>query len=125
VTQANQVTQTIEVSWIRLNPEDPGVLTRAPQSLKLAVGATIVEGLLAAGIAENTAHRLIKSRSVAVFGVYALDSTVLYDGDRIEILDKLLGDPMESRSRRVAHKRKMGLAQFGKVERRSQKRSKN
>ncbi|MDH4395774.1 MAG: RnfH family protein [Limnobacter sp.] len=116
--------QLMGVSWIRLNPEDAGVLTRAPEPLELPVGATIVQGLLAAGIAQNTVHRLIKTRSVAVFGVYALDSTVLYEGDRIEILDKLLADPMESRSRRVAHKRKLGLAQFGKVERRSQKRSK-
>jgi putative ubiquitin-RnfH superfamily antitoxin RatB of RatAB toxin-antitoxin module len=115
----------MNVSWIRLNPEDAGVLTRAPVPFQLPVGSTVVQGLLAAGIEESTAHRLIKTRSVAVFGVYALDSTVLYDGDRIEILDKLLADPMESRSRRVAHKRKLGLAQFGKVERRSQKRSKN
>lgn len=119
------MTQSIEVSWIRLNPEDPGLLTRCPQPLHLPSNSTVYQGLLAIGISETTAHKLFKARSVAVFGVYALESTVLHAGDRIEILDKLLADPMESRSRRVAHKRKLGLAQFGKVERRSQKRTKN
>lgn len=115
----------IEVSWIRLNPEDPGVLTRLPQLISLQEGSTVLEGLLQIGLPQSTAHKLLKTRAVAIFGVYALESTLLHTGDRIEILDKLLADPMESRSRRVAHKRKLGLAQFGKVERRSQKRSKN
>lgn len=119
------MTQTIEVSWIRLNPEDPGMLTRSPEPLHLPSNSTVYQALLTLGLSEATAHKLLKARSVAVFGVYALESTLLHPGDRIEILDKLLADPMESRTRRVAHKRKLGLSQFGKVERRSQKRSKN
>ena len=68
---------------------------------------------------------MLERRAVAIHGMYATESTILFEGDRLEILDELQFDPMESRRRRAQHntltKRQKELARY---ERRSRKQAK-
>jgi hypothetical protein len=79
-------------------------------SLRLPVGATVAEALHAA--------RLLDARSgdplpdvhwerapVGVFGIACARSTVLTDGDRVEIYRPLQVDPKEARRRRAGRGR--------------------
>ena len=64
--------------------------------LELGEGACVADALRAAGWAETPGS------DVAVFGVVAAGSTVLRDGDRVELLRPLLVDPKDARRRRAA-----------------------
>lgn len=108
---------SIELSWIRLEAEDGGILNRLPEAIVLPEGTRIEEALEKIGYAPDQIAVLIQSRAVSIFGHYATPALALHPGDRIEILDKLRFNPMESRRRRAAHKqhrpkgvRKSGLA---------------
>lgn len=97
------MTQTIKLSWIELTSQDTGILQRMPTHFTLPEGSTVGHALDALNFGQ-VKEQLLKSRSVAVFGQYALAETLLHEGDRIEILDALRFDPKESRRRRAAHK---------------------
>lgn len=113
------------VHWLELRPGDGGVLTSSPTPLDLPEKTTVEQALRAIGLDEDRITGLFKERAVAVYGLYATESTILHPGDRIEILDGLSFDPMESRRRRAQHKvltkRQKELAKY---ERRSRKQSK-
>lgn len=115
----------IRIQWIELGPKDPGVLTRAAQTLVIPAASSVIEALMAIGLPAGQIKNLLKQRAVAVHGLYATENTVLFEGDRLEILDALNFDPMESRRRRAQHKvlskRQKELAKF---ERRSRKQGK-
>ena len=67
------------------------------------------------------AESLLKHKRIAVFGLYALPNTQLHEGDRIEILDELRFNPMDSRRRRAAHREKLRRSEGQKQVRRSRK----
>nr|WP_306815328.1 RnfH family protein [Limnobacter parvus] len=100
-------------------------MTDPPKLLEIPVGSTVVQALKAIGVADERICQLLEQRAVAVFGLYATENTVLHPDDRLEILDELNFDPMESRRRRAQHKvltkRQKELARF---ERRSRKQAK-
>lgn len=77
------------------------------------------------GLNPAQATLLIQDKAVAVYGQYAADDTVLHEGDRLEILDALCFDPMESRRRRAQHKIKTKRQkEMARHERRSRRQSK-
>lgn len=94
----------IQVQWLELGASDPGILVKPIQSIQIPQGSTVGQMLLQIGVDKSRADSLLRQRAVAVFGVYATEATVLHDGDRLEILDALKFDPMESRRRRARHK---------------------
>lgn len=94
----------IRIEWIELKPADGGVLTREPTSLEIPQGSTVPQALGEIGLLAKQIAQLLETRAVAIHGMYATENTVLFEGDRIEILDELQFDPMESRRRRAQHK---------------------
>jgi putative ubiquitin-RnfH superfamily antitoxin RatB of RatAB toxin-antitoxin module len=94
----------ITIEWIRLQNTDSGVLNRGPDKLELPSRALVPAALLALGYTPSQIDAMLNKRAVAVFGLYATAHTVLHAGDRLEILDELQFNPMESRRRRQAHK---------------------
>lgn len=115
----------IHIQWLELKPSDGGVLTHATTALELPVASTVAHALVAIGLNDSQISALLNQRAVAVYGLYATENTVLHEGDRLEILDDLKFDPMESRRRRAQHKvltkRQKELAKY---ERRSRKQGK-
>lgn len=115
----------IQIQWLELKPSDGGVLTQAPAILEMPTGSTVAQALKTIGLSDSQIAKLLSQRAVAVFGLYATENTVLHEGDRLEILDDLKFDPMESRRRRAQHKvvtkRQKELAKY---ERRSRKQGK-
>jgi putative ubiquitin-RnfH superfamily antitoxin RatB of RatAB toxin-antitoxin module len=115
----------IHVQWLELKPQDAGILTEPAKFLQLPANTTVGQALHAIGLDPVRIHNLLDQRAVAVYGLYATDNTVLHDGDRLEILDGLKFDPMDSRRRRAQHKvltkRQKELARY---ERRSRKQGK-
>lgn len=113
------------VHWLELGSGDGGVLTSRPSPLNLPEKSTVEHALQAIGLSNDRIQHLLRERAVAVYGLYATEGMVLHSGDRIEILDGLSFDPMESRRRRAQHKvltkRQKELAKY---ERRSRKQSK-
>lgn len=95
----------ISVGLIVLTDRDGGILTREPSIHALAEGISVQDALLQLGWDEANCSALLASRSVAVFGKYALADTILVNGDRLEILSPLQFDPKESRRRRAEHKK--------------------
>ena len=115
----------IHIQWLELKPSDGGVLNRAPAMLKMPAGSTVAQALKAIGLNDSQIAELLNQRAVAVYGLYATENTVLYDGDRLEILDELKFDPMESRRRRAQHKVvTKRQKELSKYERRSRKQGK-
>lgn len=94
----------ISIKWIELQSRDSGILNRQPQTLELPSGALVPAALAALGYSLAQVDEMLSKRAVAVFGLYATAHTVLHAGDRLEILDVLQFNPMESRRRRQAHK---------------------
>lgn len=115
----------IRVQWLELKPSDGGILTKAPATMEMPGGSTVAQALKAIGLNDTQIAALLNQRAVAVYGLYATENTELHDGDRLEILDNLKFDPMESRRRRGQHKvvtkRQKELAKY---ERRSRKQGK-
>lgn len=63
--------------------------------LELPDGATVADALAASGLADA------EHTGVAVHGVSATVTTMLNDGDRVEVLRPLQIDPKEARRRRA------------------------
>ena len=91
----------IRIQWIDLNTADGGVVNRLPAQFEIAQGSTVPQALAALGFGSARISEMLEQRAVAVFGMYATENTVLFEGDRLEILDGLQFDPMESRRRRA------------------------
>ena len=94
----------ISIQWIELKSTDNGILKTMPATLNVPFDYTVFQALIAIGFKEDRVQKWLQNRAIAVFGQYALANTALYEGDRIEILDDLNFDPMESRRRRAAHR---------------------
>jgi uncharacterized protein len=112
----------ILVHWLELKPETGGIIEQPPIPLQLPSGTTVAQALRQIGLSDDKAMELLKNRAVAVYGHYAIEDTVLHDGDRLEILDALIFNPMESRRRRALHKVKTKRQkELARYERRSRR----
>lgn len=69
--------------------------------LELAAGATVSEALAMAGIERLAADIEVEPARLAIFSRPAELSTVLREGDRLEVLRPLLADPKETRRSRA------------------------
>ena len=94
----------ITIEWIELKSTDGGVLTRSVETLELPSDSLVSVAMMRLGYSTQQLEALFLKRAVAIFGVYATAQTVLHAGDRLEILDTLNFNPMESRRRRIVHK---------------------
>ena len=94
----------INIEWIELRPEDPGLLNHLPKRFQVADACIVPRALLQLGYSQDQIQTMLEQKAVAVFGLYATEETVLHECDRLEILDGLNFDPMESRRRRAQHK---------------------
>jgi putative ubiquitin-RnfH superfamily antitoxin RatB of RatAB toxin-antitoxin module len=80
--------KSIRVELVEAHPGGARV-----EDLTLPAGSTLADALAAAGLAARD--------RVGIFGRLAGRSTVLADGDRIEIYRPLAHDPKEARRRRA------------------------
>jgi hypothetical protein len=69
--------------------------------LELATGATVSEALAVAGIARLAEGIEVDPARLAIFSRPAQLSTVLREGDRLEVLRPLLADPKQTRRTRA------------------------
>lgn len=69
--------------------------------LELASGATVSQALALAGIERLAADIEVDPARLAIFSRPVQPSTVLRDGDRVEILRPLLADPKQARRARA------------------------
>ena len=95
----------MKVSFITLLESDGGILERDPLVFEVETGLTLCEFLMQRGLGRNDIEALVAEKAVCVFGVTSGLNDVLQEGDRIEILDRLHFNPMESRRRRANHKK--------------------
>jgi len=95
----------VEVAWVG---EAEDVLVR---ELELPDGATVDDALAALG---QALAAMLRARiegtvlAVAVYGKPRSRDTVLTEGDRVELVGKLLADPQAARRRRVQQRRAEG-----------------
>ncbi|PJK09551.1 RnfH family protein [Lysobacteraceae bacterium NML95-0200] len=66
------------------------------QTLTLADGATVADALVACEFVRD-----FPLAGMAVFGKRVTETTVLHEGDRLELLRALLADPKQSRRKRA------------------------
>ena len=91
----------IRIEWIELKPADGGVLTREPTSLEIPQGSTVPQALGEIGLLAKQIAQLLETRAVAIHGMYATENTVLFEGDRIEILDELQFEMFQEQSSQI------------------------
>jgi len=95
----------VEVAWV---DEEEGVVVR---ELELPEGATVDDALAAIGrpLGATLRARIDETAlAVAVYGQPRSRGTVLVEGDRVELVGKLLADPKAARRRRVQQRRAEG-----------------
>jgi uncharacterized protein len=73
-------------------------------ALTLPVGSTVDDAIVASGVVERLSFDRATS-GVGVFGRRVPLTTVLHDGDRVELYRPLIVDPMDARRRRAALRR--------------------
>lgn len=95
----------MKISFITLLEEDGGILERLPLVFEVAEGLSLCDFLLERGLGRNDIESLIAEKAICIFGATSGLNDVLQDGDRVEILDRLHFNPMESRRRRANHKK--------------------
>jgi putative ubiquitin-RnfH superfamily antitoxin RatB of RatAB toxin-antitoxin module len=71
-------------------------------AVQLAVGATVGDAIEGSGLAVRHREVDFTGSRVGIFGKRADRSSVLADGDRVEVYRSLVADPKEGRLRRAA-----------------------
>ena len=71
------------------------------RQVELAEGSTVKQAIDASGIAEMLPDAAIDARHLGVFARRVTPDQIVRDGDRIEIYQPLMLDPMEARRRRA------------------------
>ncbi len=106
---------SMQISAIVMDAADSGVLLKAPRTLDVPSGCTIEEALVFLGVKTDAIEGLIRSKCIAIFGETCKPGQRLHEGDRLEFLDELHFDPMESRRRRASHtQKKRGTTHTGR-----------
>ena len=67
------------------------------RELRLPAGATVASALRASGLVERLGAEQLAPLKAGIWGRVATASTVLRDGDRVELTRPLTVDPMEAR----------------------------
>ncbi|MBC3868756.1 RnfH family protein [Undibacterium oligocarboniphilum] len=70
-------------------------------NVRLPAGTTVYDAIQESGVVRTFPEIDISILKVGVFGKLKELSTVLHEGDRVEIYRPLLADPMEARRRRA------------------------
>ncbi len=104
---------SIEVVWIGVDPP-------LRVALDVEAGTTVAQALLASGMAQLIRDRSVSaalegsglpweadSLGVACFGRRVSLTDSLHDGDRLELLPRLIVDPKIARQRRADHRRRL------------------
>jgi hypothetical protein len=75
------------------------------RELMLPQGTTLIDALHASGLPAQYPQLELAQCKLGIFGKIREASTVLREGDRVEVYRPLLADPKEARRRRVEKKR--------------------
>jgi uncharacterized protein len=71
-------------------------------SIKLALGATLLQAIEASGVLQKYPEIDLAKNKLGVFAKLAKLDTILRDRDRVEIYRPLIADPKEVRKQRAA-----------------------
>lgn len=77
------------------------------RAVNVDAGTTIGAAIVQSGIMMDFPDLELEEAKVGVFGKVAAMTTVLSDGDRVEIYRPLIADPKEVRRKRAAEGKKM------------------
>ena len=77
------------------------------RAVNIDAGTTIGAAIVQSGIMMDYPDLELEEAKVGIFGKIAAMTTVLSDGDRVEIYRPLIADPKEVRRKRAAEGRKM------------------
>lgn len=77
------------------------------RAVNVDAGTTIGAAIVQSGIMMNFPDLELEDAKVGIFGKAAMMTTVLSDGDRVEIYRPLIADPKEVRRKRAAEGKKM------------------
>lgn len=77
------------------------------RAVNVDAGTTIGAAIVQSGIMMNFPDLELEDAKVGIFGKAAVMTTVLSDGDRVEIYRPLIADPKEVRRKRAAEGKKM------------------
>ena len=94
-------TRQLEITVIYAQPDHQWETT-----IRLPEGSPVTGALDATGVAAT--HQLSQPVDAAIFGKLVKPDHVLREGDRLEVLRPLIGDPKEIRRRRVKAGETMG-----------------
>ena len=81
------------------------------RAVNVDIGTTIGAAIVQSGIMMDFPDLELEQAKVGIFGKAATMTTVLNDGDRVEIYRDLIADPKEVRRKRAAEGKKMGKKQ--------------
>ena len=77
------------------------------RAVNVDIGTTIGAAIVQSGIMMDFPNLELEDAKVGIFGKAATMTTVLNDGDRVEIYRDLIADPKEVRRKRAAEGKKM------------------
>ncbi len=77
------------------------------RAVNVDVGTTIGAAIVQSGIMMDFPDLELEEAKVGIFGKAAVMTTVLNDGERVEIYRPLIADPKEVRRKRAAEGKKM------------------
>ena len=77
------------------------------RAVNVDAGTTIGAAIVQSGIMMDFSDLELEDAKVGIFGKAAVMTTVLSDGDRVEIYRPLIADPKEVRRKRAAEGKKM------------------
>ncbi len=77
------------------------------RTVNVDAGTTIGAAIVQSGIMMDFPDLELEDAKVGIFGKAAVMTTVLSDGDRVEIYRPLIADPKEVRRKRAAEGKKM------------------
>ena len=95
-------TETINVEVAYALPEKQVI-----RAVNVDAGTTIGAAIVQSGIMMDFPDLELEDAKVGIFGKAAAMTTVLSDGDRVEIYRPLIADPKEVRRKRAAEGKKM------------------
>ena len=80
------------------------------RAVNVDVGTTAGAAIVQSGIMMDFPELELEEAKIGVFGKATAMTTVLNEGDRVEIYRRLIADPKEVRRKRAAEGKKMGKA---------------
>ena len=97
MSETETIQQTINIEVAYAEPEQQLILP-----VNVDVGTTVGGAIVQSGIMIKFPNLDIENSKVGIFGKATVMTTVLQDGDRVEIYRPLIADPKEVRRKRAA-----------------------